>query len=136
MDTDDLSKSFIVKRFIGRRGNRTSTEEDEDLADDDTTLSNQENGIIKPPRSGRSWGARGVSVSADDTLQEHLDHSSRDAEIVDPSHFEDSDDDDADAPPPPAKDNPNKPHPLPKDEDDIVGSSAGEWQNDGSGASK
>lgn len=130
VDSDDLGKSFIVKRFIGRRGNRNS-EEDQDVADEDATLVNQENGSIRPsaPRSGRSWGARGVSVSADDTLQEHLDSGSRDAQMVDPSHFEDDDDgddDDADAPLPPAKD--KKPAPPPKNADDGTESSAGEWQ--------
>jgi len=129
VDNDDLSKSFIVRRFIGRRGNRNSM--DEDIADEDEGLANQENGTVRP--SGRTWGARGVSVSADDTLQEHLDGSSRDAQMVDPSHFEDEDDDeDADAPPPPAKDSPKKPAPLAKDDENAVGSSAGEWQENGS----
>ncbi|CAK4033685.1 ER lumen -retaining receptor [Lecanosticta acicola] len=124
VDSDDLSKSFLVKRFIGRRGNRNDTE-DEDIADEDEGLAGQENGTIRP--AGRNWGPRGVSVSADDTLQEHFDGSARDATMVDPSHFEDLDDD-VDAPPPPAKD--QKPAPPPKETEETVGSSAGEWQDD------
>lgn len=135
VDSDDISKSFFVKRFIGRRGNRNSVDTEE--GDEEAGLAGQENGTIRP--SGR-WGARSVSVSADDTLQEHFDGSARDAQMVDPSHFEDDDyDEDADAPPPPAKDSKsskdskdNKPAPPPKDTDETVGSSAGEWQENAS----
>lgn len=109
VDSDDLSKSFIVKRFIGKRGNQNS-DEDDDITEEEDRLAEQENGNIRPGATrspSDRWGARGISVSADDTLQEHLDHSSRDAQMVDPSHFEDDDDDDDDVdnvPPPPAKD--------------------------------
>ncbi|EMF14570.1 ER_lumen_recept-domain-containing protein [Sphaerulina musiva SO2202] len=109
VDSDDLSKSFIVKRFIGKRGNQNSNEDD-DITEEEDRLAEQENGNIRPGATrspSDRWGARGISVSADDTLQEHLDHSSRDAQMVDPSHFEDDDDDDDDVdnvPPPPAKD--------------------------------
>lgn len=131
VDSDDLSKSFVVKRFIGRRGNAGTSEDEDDIVDEDAALAGQENGTIRPSAnrtgSGR-WGARGISVSADDTLQEHLDSSSRDATMVDPSQFEDDFDDDADAPPPPAKDNTKMADEPAADEDDNVGSSAGEWQ--------
>lgn len=116
VDADDLSKSFLVRRIIGR-GSRADHEEN-DVADEDAALANQENGTIRPQpaRSGRSWGARGISVSADDTLPEHQNRSDAqhdgyvdetaagDAQMIDPAHFEDDDDDDTDAPPPPAKD--------------------------------
>ena len=116
IDSDDLSKSYLVGRFIGR-GSRAD-QEDNDGADEEAALGRQENGVIRPqaPRSGRSWGARGISVSADDTLAEHQDRAdghqggyadimaAGDAQMIDPAHFEDEDDD-ADAPPPPvAKD--------------------------------
>ena len=120
MDSDDLSKSFLVSRFIGR-GSRADQEEEEE------GLAGQEDGTIQP-RSGRSWGARGISVSADDTLAEHDrrttpqngayadDTAAGDAQIIDPAHFED-DDDDADAPPPPvAKDDKYKPFEAPEDQ--------------------
>lgn len=107
VDSDDLSKSFLVRRFVGRQRNtNNNTEDDDDMADEDADLARQESGTIRP--SGNRWGSRGISVSADDTLPEHFDHSARDAQprFQDPSEFEDlDDDDDADAPPPPAKDN-------------------------------
>ena len=147
VDSDDLSKSFIVRRFIGRKGN---SEEDEDVVDEDAALAGQEGGIINnngrpaAPQNGRSWGARGISVSADDTLSApdrpgaqrqgsyaDLD-ATQDAQMADPSHFLDEDED-VDAPPPPAKDSGYKPRssptsPLIADTDDVLGSSAEEWQ--------
>ena len=127
VDSDDLSKSFLVRRIIGR-GSRAD-QEDADVADEDAALAGQENGTIgpQPERSGRSWGARGISVSADDTLERHDQPGSEqghyqdttaagDALMIDPAHFED-DDDDADAPPPPvAKDDKYKPFEVPEDE--------------------
>ena len=111
VDTDDLSKSFLVRRIIGR-GSRADQEDDGD--GDEEAQPGQQNGSIG--RSARSWGARGISVSADETLPEHErdtqvqqggyadDTAAGDAQMIDPAHFED-DDDDADAPPPPvAKD--------------------------------
>lgn len=147
VDSDDLSKSFLVRRLIGRRGNS----EDEEVDEDPEALSRQENGTINNERqsAGRTWGARGVSVSADDTLaaherpgaqrqQSYTDHGSdvqEDAQpMADPAAFED-DDSDADAPPPPAKDSAQQPKkenqgPIERSETpaEAVGSSAGEWQ--------
>jgi ER lumen protein retaining receptor len=112
VDADDLSKSFLVRRIIGR-GSRADREDNEP-AEEDAALAGQENGTIRP--QGGSWGARGISVSADDTLASHdrnnpqrgggyVDETaSGDAQMIDPAHFEDEDDEDADAPPPPAKD--------------------------------
>ena len=141
VDSDDLSKSFIVKRFIGRKAGQNGSDDD-DITEEEDRLAAQENGTIRPGGPNRSpsdrWGARGISVSADDTLQEHLDHSSRDAQMVDPSHFED-DDEDEDVPPPPAKDTKSKAAENASsagtsgantpDTEDVVGSSAAEWDN-------
>lgn len=123
VDSDDLSKSFLVRRIIGR-GSRAD-HEDDGIADEDEGLHRQENGTVN---NQNRWGARGISVSADDTLDEHDrrktpnrttigdgggfggeaggfrdDTAAGDAQMIDPAHFED-DDEDADAPPPPAKD--------------------------------
>ena len=156
MDSDDLSKSFLVRRLIGRKGN---SQEDEDIVDEeDAALANQENGTINngrpaAPRSGRSWGARGISVSADDTLAAHErpgaqrqgsyadDEEAQDAQMADPAHFEDEDDEEADAPPPPpAKDDTQKrrektasPIERAHTPADDVGSSAEEWQENTGG---
>lgn len=104
VDSDDLSKSFLVRRFLG---GRRSQENQEDITEEDEALAGQENGTIRPSasRGGSNWGARGISVSADNTLDHHHHRSDIDAsEIADPAAFEDeSDDEDNDAPPPPAK---------------------------------
>ena len=124
VDSDDLSKSFLVRRIIGR-GSRADNEDD-DIADEDTALAGQENGTISPQatRGGRSWGSRGISVSADETLPERQDMpggyadgtAAGDAQMIDPAHFEDDDDDDTDAPPPPvAKDDKYKPYEAPEE---------------------
>ena len=129
VDSDDLSKSFLVRRIIGR-GSRADREDD-GIADEDEGLHRQENGTIHNNDRGQNrWGTRGISVSADDTLDEHDrrktpnrttrgdgggfggeaggfrdDTAAGDAQMIDPAHFEDDDDDEADAPPPPvAKD--------------------------------
>jgi len=116
VDSDDLSKSFLVSRIIGR-GSRADRE-DEDAAEENGVLGGQENGVVRPPSGTRNWGARGISVSADDTLPErqgahqqgsYADSAAadRDAQMIDPARFadEDGEGEDADAPPPPvAKD--------------------------------
>lgn len=158
VDSDDLSKSFLVRRLIGaRQGHAGGAEEDEDIADEDAALAGQENGTIRPSaqRSARSWGVRGISVSADDTLAAHDqanrpgaqrtssyadDAAATDAQMVDPAHFEDDEDEDADAPPPPAKDTGYKPRSNPTSPTEPegaaehIGSSAEEWlENTGDG---
>lgn len=132
IDSDDLSKSFIVNRFIGRRAGNT-TDDGDDAEDGNASLARQEDGVV--PASNR-WGRRGISVSADDTLEQYHEGAA-DAQMVDPSHFEDDHDDDldADAPPPPAKDNVPQPAGMGSTTANSVESSAGEWQDDG-GASR
>lgn len=101
VDSDDLSKSFLVNRFIGNK-KRSNTGQDEDIADEDEALAGQENGTIRPSGGGQGrWGARGISVSADDTLEEHQARGPQ--ELSNPDAFEDEDEE-VDAPPPPAKD--------------------------------
>jgi len=146
VDGDDLSKSFLVRRFIGHE---RGSAEDEDLADEDASLARQENGTVPGPaaRGGRSWGARGISVSADDTLAEHdrigIAKRTTGGGMADPAAFEDEDDD-ADAPLPHSNARPidtdakvrgeaNNLAPEPVGEegyssDVLVGSSAEEWQ--------
>jgi ER lumen protein retaining receptor len=100
VDSDDLSKSFLVRRFIsGRR----SQDNNDDIAEEDEALAGQESGTIRSSapaaaRGGSSnWGARGISVSADNTLDHHHHHTDIDAsEIADPAAFEDETDDDDD----------------------------------------
>lgn len=98
VDSDDLSKSFLVRRFLGGRRSHGS---EEDIAEEDEAFVSQENGTIRPSaqRGGSNWGARGLSVSADSTLDHHHNQTSIDAsEIADPAAFEDESDDEATAP--------------------------------------
>lgn len=155
VDSEDLSKSFLVRRFIGKGKGTSEDGEDADVVDEDAAaLARQENGTVtndrpSAPRSGRSWGARGISVSADDTLAEHdrANAANRDAQLMtDPAAFVDEEEEeDADAPPPPAKDTAYRDATSTDkfdvgDEDEVedfptegVGSSAEEWQENTGG---
>nr|POE46233.1 er lumen protein-retaining receptor [Quercus suber] len=136
VDGDDLSKSFLVRRFIARRTANDDAGDDEENAG----LEDQENGVIHAPvpRSGRSWGVRGISVSADDTLPADGQDGRGGHDMVHPAQFDDGDfDDDADAPPPPAKDDklghalstPSPPSEIDEASAQEGGSSAAEWQS-------
>ena len=139
VDADDLSKSYLVRRFIGR-GSRAD-HEDDDVTEEDAALARQESGTTRPqaPQGGRNWGSRGISVSADDTLperqgntsiQSYADDAAGDAHMIDPADFEDAADDDTDAPPPPvAKDDKYKPFDVPEDADNATSS----WAQDRDG---
>lgn len=97
VDSEDLSKSFLVRRFLGN--NRRSEDNNENITEEDEALAGQESGTIRPSaqRGGSNWGARGISVSADSTLDHHHHQSDIDAsEIADPAAFEDESDDDDD----------------------------------------
>lgn len=128
VDGDDLSKSFLVRRFIG--GQRVEQEVDED--EDTAALSRQENGVVDGghvPRGARAWGPRGISVSADDTLAES-ERASGNGNMADPSAFEDDEfDADADAHVEPSLD--DKANKSSSGENTGgVSSSAREWRND------
>ena len=59
VDSDDLSRGFLVSRVLGRGDAGIEDEERVGLSD-----SNHEN-IASGARKGTNWGARGISVSAD-----------------------------------------------------------------------
>lgn len=65
VDSEDFSKSWLVNRVVNFRAQRTSTDEEQNLRDD-------EEGVDGRPSNNR-WGPRGISVAADDTL----DHQDR-----------------------------------------------------------
>jgi ER lumen protein retaining receptor len=78
VDSDDLERGFFVGRLVGKK----PQDDDEDDEEGDS-VSGARN------RGGR-WGARGISVSAD----EDFDASGEDARpLADPSAFEDESDD-------------------------------------------
>lgn len=66
VDSDDLRKGFLVNKVIP--GARASTDVDEEAgAASDVPQSGAASRVPKPSR----WGTRGVSVSADDTFDDH-----------------------------------------------------------------
>lgn len=121
VDSDDLSKSFLVRRFLG---GRRSQEYNEDITEEDEALAGQESGTVRPsaPGRGTSWGARGISVSADDTLDQHNNMNA--SEIADPAAFEDDYDNDA---PPAAAQQQQGPGEQYADNSEAADDSAEQW---------
>jgi hypothetical protein len=66
VDSEDFSKSWLVNRVVNFRARRTSADEEQNLRDD-------EEGVDGRPNNNR-WGARGISIAADDTLDQHDRH--------------------------------------------------------------
>lgn len=71
IDSDDLRQGWLVNKVLG--GGRPSAEIDEEEAVPALAQENT-NGHGEGRKPAR-WGARGVSVSADDTLEEHQQKS-------------------------------------------------------------
>lgn len=95
VDGEDLGRGWLVGRLLGRgRG-----QHDAALDEEDERFIGQEEGIIRPnaaPRSqSNSWGARGISVSADEGVLEGERGNSGVAGLTDPDAFEDEAEDDA-----------------------------------------
>lgn len=65
VDSEDLRKGWLVNKVIP--DGRASTDVDEEAVEGDEANSGAVNQVSKPGR----WGVRGVSVSADETLDEH-----------------------------------------------------------------
>lgn len=74
VDSDDMNKGWLVNRFLG-----TATRNSESLDEEDATVgrphgagsNDQRHLSVETKKPANRWGARGVSVSADDTLEEH-----------------------------------------------------------------
>jgi hypothetical protein len=64
VDSEDFRKSWLVNRVVNFRRPQAAADEEQHLQDDE-----DEQG---QPNTNR-WGARGISVAADDTLEHHLD---------------------------------------------------------------
>lgn len=71
VDSEDLSKGWLVKRIIGRRTNHED-EEEAPVFNDRQSCATKDNRTVtgtinsSRPRGGQKWGPRGISVSADD----------------------------------------------------------------------
>ncbi|KAL2868031.1 ER lumen protein-retaining receptor [Aspergillus lucknowensis] len=76
VDSEDYRNSYLVNKVFSIRRRRSEDEEEQ-------RLHNEDDDVEQQPRNNR-WGARGISVSADDTLQNHRNAPSpaadRDAE--------------------------------------------------------
>lgn len=65
VDSDDLRKGFLVHRALDNTGGRASVEDPE--AQEPATDGEQS----RQQSNSNRWGARGVSIAADDTLDQH-----------------------------------------------------------------
>lgn len=106
VDADDLRRSWLLRRIFGRVAPRHTEEEDED-EESGPAIGGEENG--RRGGSRPKWGARGISISADDGVhdseREHLNQEEGvtsgphdpDAKMKDPDELAralDDDDDD------------------------------------------
>lgn len=63
VDSDDYGNSWLVNRVVNFRASRHSTDEEQHLRDEEGGVDDQTN--------HNRWGARGISIAADDTLETH-----------------------------------------------------------------
>ena len=74
VDSEDLSRGWLVSRLLGR--GRASLDEEEQPA-----IGTDGDSIRRPARNGVRWGTRGISVSADEGI---LDQPQQDTKKVHP----------------------------------------------------
>jgi hypothetical protein len=90
VDSEDLSRGWLVSKLIGSKIYDYDEEHRAALRDDD--------GAERPgARTGRSWGARGISISADEGVYDiHRMNGANpeEAPLADPDTFEDEGDSD------------------------------------------
>lgn len=66
VDSEDYGNSWIVNRVMNFRASRQSTDEEQHLRDEEAEVNGQSN--------HNRWGARGISIAADDTLESNDHH--------------------------------------------------------------
>lgn len=83
VDADDLRHSWLLRRIFGRRAEQDDLDEERGAFEGQGTS-----------RGGRpNWGSRGISISADDTLDEHEEQDEGIEGAVDPdARMQDPDD--------------------------------------------
>lgn len=90
VDSDDFDQGLLVRRFLGRKGKRGSLDDEEEGLESNGAAANGS------ARGGNQrWGARGISVSADDGVHTK-GKSDEEQGLTDPGAFEDDDDNDPD----------------------------------------
>ncbi|KAL2350853.1 ER lumen protein retaining receptor [Cryomyces antarcticus] len=109
VDSEDLGRGWLIRRLVGRKSVDLEGGEEERgvLAD----AEGAEEGEVPRPKHAHSWGARGISVSADEGVLESRNkmngghghvgkpqstglEDEDEEEIADPSAFEDDDEED------------------------------------------
>lgn len=78
VDSEDFSRSWLVNRVVNFRATRASTDEEQHLQDDG----------VEGRSSNNRWGARGVSIAADDTLDRHGEHDDELEGVLDDDYLE------------------------------------------------
>lgn len=66
VDSEDYGNSWLVNRVVNFRASRNSADEEQHLRDEEEGVDGQVN--------HNRWGARGVSIAADDTLESNGHH--------------------------------------------------------------
>jgi hypothetical protein len=77
VDSEDYSKSWIVNKVFNIKRRRESLDEEQNLTGEGVE---GERGAGGDRPSNNHWGARGISISADDTLDEHTRRKPGDAD--------------------------------------------------------
>ena len=90
VDSEDMSRGWLVQKLVGRHSDLDDEEASPALHTNDRGNDRAGGG------SGHKWGARGISVSADEGVHEG-DEDAR--PLTDPTAFEDDLSDDEGAPP-------------------------------------
>jgi hypothetical protein len=93
VDSEDYSKSWLVNKVFNIRRRRESLDEEQNLTGDGME---GERGAGGDRPSNNRWGARGISISADDTLDEHTRHKPGDADSEGLEGFLEDEDDSLD----------------------------------------
>jgi hypothetical protein len=133
VDADDIRRGWLLNRIFGNKHFEAAEQEDEESA---PALGGDENGHAPSQRRSK-WGARGISISADDSTFEHEHHPELnddisgtidpDAKMQDPDELaralDDDDDGEDDAAPSGSKPNATKnvPHSV---------NNENEWRDD------
>jgi hypothetical protein len=93
VDSDDLSRGWLIGRILGHK--------DTEVDEESEPAANGANGSTGRPRAGGRWGARGISVSADEGVLDAPQQKAqppnlkaRDEEIVGILNDDDDDSDD------------------------------------------
>ena len=115
VDADDMNQGWLVKRIIGRR---SGDFDDEEAPASQAALAGDGN---RPNGNVQRWGPRGISVSADEGLNEvQSSQAAGHDRLADPTHFEDELSDDGNG----------GPDPAPAEEHQAGVSNGSEWRSD------